>query len=190
LIAQYIKRTISSPTTWQRLKWSQQAAEGTAYILTLGVLHCDINVNNLLLDKDLNVKLADFQGRYISPDRITLLDGLSSENVKSSIPRSDPNHADEKTDVFALGSAIYYIMTGHEPFPELDSLNDDHEAEIVSLYRSGQFPHLIEKVIYVHKSSDTVFAMVDVSLHDVWVLPDDLAAFVAPTMIRPFFTTE
>jgi serine/threonine protein kinase len=133
-----MKRT--SPTTWQRLKWSQQAAEGAAYIHSLGVLHCDIN--NLLLDKNLNVKLADFQGRHISPDGLTLLDSLSSENVKSSMPRSDVNHADQKTDIFALGSAIYYIITGHERFPELDSFNDDHEVEIASRYRSGQFPHL------------------------------------------------
>ena len=141
-ISQYIKQINPYPTIQQRLKWSQQAAEGTVYIHSLGVLHCDINVNNLLLDKNLNVKLADFQGRYMSSDRITLLDGLSSENVKSSMPRSNNNHADQKTDIFALGSAIYHIMTGHEPFPELDSLNDDHEAEITSQFRSGQFPHL------------------------------------------------
>lgn len=32
------------------------------------------------------------------------------------MPRSDPDYADQKTDIFALGSAIYYMMTDHEPF--------------------------------------------------------------------------
>jgi serine/threonine protein kinase len=141
-VAWYLKQANVSPTTSQRLKWAQQAAEGMAYIHKMGVLHCDTNANNLLLDKNLNVKYADFQGRYLSPDNTIILDGLSSENVKSSMPRSDPNYADQKTDIFALGSAIYYIMTGHEPFPELDSFDDDDEAEIVARYKSGQFPVL------------------------------------------------
>ena len=34
------------------------------------------------------------------------------------------------------------MMAAHEPFPELDPLDDDHEAEIVARYKSGQFPVL------------------------------------------------
>jgi serine/threonine protein kinase len=139
-VTQYLK--VHNPTTLQRLIWSQQAAEGIAYIHASVILHCDINTNNLLLDKDLNIKLADFQGRYLAPDGSVLLDGRSSENVKSSMPRSNPNHADQKTDIFALGSAIYYIMQGHEPFPELNSLNDNDESEIVARFTSGRFPPL------------------------------------------------
>ncbi|KAK0109248.1 hypothetical protein ONS96_003070 [Cadophora gregata f. sp. sojae] len=126
----------------QKLSWSLQAAEGIAHIHSSSVLHCDINVNNLLLDNALNIKVADFQGRYLAPGGRVLLDGRSSENVKSSMPRSDPNYADKKTDIFALGSAIYYIIEGHEPFPELNSLDDDDELEIISRYSSGRFPPL------------------------------------------------
>jgi serine/threonine protein kinase len=114
-VAWYLKQANVSPTTSQRLKWAQQAAEGMAYIHKMGVLYCDTNANNLLLDKTLNIKFADFQGRYMSPDSTVILDGLSSENVKPSMPRSDPNYKDQKTDIFALGSAIYYMMTSHEP---------------------------------------------------------------------------
>jgi hypothetical protein len=63
-----------------------------------------------------------------------ILDGLSSGNVKASMPRSDRNHADHTTDIFALGSAIYYMMTGHETFLELNPLDDDDEAEIMPRY--------------------------------------------------------
>jgi serine/threonine protein kinase len=139
-LAQYLK--LHDPSMLQKLSWSQQAAEGTAYIHASSVLHCDLNVNNLLLDNDLNIKLADFQGRYLAPDGSVLLNGRSSENVKSSMPRSDPNYADKKTDIFALGSAIYYIMEGHEPFPELNSLDDNDESEIIRRYTSGCFPPL------------------------------------------------
>lgn len=53
-----------------------------SYIHESSVLHRDTNVNNLLLDKDLNLKYVDFQGRHLAPDGTILLDDLSSENVK------------------------------------------------------------------------------------------------------------
>lgn len=39
-----------------------------------------------------------------------------------------------KLDIFALGSAIYYIMTGREPY---DTLTD---AEVAARYSGGDFP--------------------------------------------------
>lgn len=41
-----------------------------------------------------------------------------------------------KTDLFALGSAIYFIIMGHEVFPDLDS--DKDEEEIERRFRSSQ----------------------------------------------------
>lgn len=85
-----------------------------------------------------------------SADGKTLLDGLSRECSKSYMPRHHGDYACVKTDLFALGSAIYFIMTGHEPFPELDSFDDDEE--ILSRFENGVFPvdrhicyHITEK---------------------------------------------
>lgn len=125
----------------ERLRWSRQAAEATAYIHTKNVIHCDINTNNLLLDDDLNVKLADFQGVYVDQHGETFI-GFAIENTKSALPRSIPYRSDEKSDLFALGSAIYYIMTGHEPFPDLDSIKN--EDEITRRFRHGEFPDVEE----------------------------------------------
>lgn len=67
-----------------------------------------------------------------------LLDGLSRECTKSFLPRAHGDYADVETDLFALGSAIYFIMMGHEVFPELDSDDDDEEVE--QRFRNSQFP--------------------------------------------------
>ena len=56
------------------------------------------------------------------------------------MPRADSEYADIKTDIFALGSALYHIMEGHELFPELDCFLD--EEQIAKKFRSGQFPEL------------------------------------------------
>ncbi|KAH8433040.1 uncharacterized protein LDX57_010679 [Aspergillus melleus] len=122
----------------QKLRWCKQAAEAVKYIHEKGVIHCDINLRNFLLDDNLNVLLADFQGMLKSTHGETLLDGLSRECSKSFMPRIHGDFANVKTDIFALGSAIYFIMLGHEVFPELDNLEDDEQ--IASRFQSGQFP--------------------------------------------------
>ncbi|KAJ5751491.1 uncharacterized protein N7511_008456 [Penicillium nucicola] len=121
-----------------KLLWCKQAAEAITYIHGKRVIHCDINLRNLLLDENLNILLADFQGMLKSVDGGTILDGLSRECSKSYQPRAHGDYASVATDLFALGSAIYFIMTGHEVFPELDSLQDDEE--ILSRFQNGLFP--------------------------------------------------
>lgn len=75
-----------------------------------------------------------------SPHGKTLLDGLSKECTKSFMSRSHGDFADVKTDIFALGSAIYFIMLGHEVFPELDTFNDDEDEQVALLFSNGDFP--------------------------------------------------
>jgi serine/threonine protein kinase len=59
-VANYLYNTNPKPLIQERLKWAIQAAEAVAYIYTKSVLYYDISVGNLLLDKDLNIKLYDF----------------------------------------------------------------------------------------------------------------------------------
>jgi len=88
----------------------------------------------------LTVKLCDFQGRLLRPDGSVDKDGLARENIKSFMPRADPNYSDRKTDIFALGSAFYYIMQGHEPFPDMDPFNNEEQIE--ARFASHQFPEM------------------------------------------------
>ncbi|PLN81868.1 kinase-like domain-containing protein [Aspergillus taichungensis] len=122
----------------QKLRWCKQAAEAVKYIHEKRIIHCDINLRNFLLDDNHDLLLADFQGMLKSTHGETVLDGLSRECSKSFMPRIHGDFADVKTDLFALGSAVYFIMLGHEVFPELDSLEDDEQ--IASRFQSGQFP--------------------------------------------------
>lgn len=121
-----------------KLRWSLQAAMAVSHIYLKGVIHCDISVGNLLLDEMINVKLCDFQGRLLQSDGTIQLDGGSSENTKSSMPRMDSEVQNEKTDIFALGSAIFYILNEYQPFPELDSNRD--ELEITRRSKYGEYP--------------------------------------------------
>lgn len=111
-----------------RLKWSRQAAEAVDFIHSKGVIHCDIHTNNLLLNSDLDIKLCDFQGTCGD------LDGKAMESARSFLPREYTSIPTMATDLFALGSAIYEIMTGREPYEEL------REVEVEERYTKRQFP--------------------------------------------------
>jgi serine/threonine protein kinase len=128
-ISSYMERTHASAIPVDlRLKWSQQAAEAVAFIHSRGVIHCDIHTNNLLLDDNLDVKLSDFQGTYKD------LDGYAMESTRFCLPREPTTTPNVTTDLFALGSSIYTIMTGFEPY--LDLL----DTEVEERYKKRQFP--------------------------------------------------
>lgn len=148
-VERYLRDAAPNMPLNQRLKWALQAAEGLTYIHAKNVLHCDISVGNLLLDSDLNIKLSDFQGRLLHPDGTVILDGGAHESVMSSMPRLDRNSCDYNTDIFALGTAIYFMITGCPPFPDLDTLDD--EDEIQRRFEEREFPSLEQ-----HQGGDIV----------------------------------
>lgn len=78
------------------------------YFHSKRILHCDLRSDNLLLDADLNLKVSDFQGQHFSNDGEIILDALSLESTKEYLPREPADHASMKTDLFALGSIIYF----------------------------------------------------------------------------------
>lgn len=122
----------------RRLAWCIQATEAVAYIHSKRTFHCDIRHDNLLLDANLDLKLADFQGQHFSADGDIVLDALSLESTKAYLPRTPADHASIRTDLFALGSAIYFIMMGHEVFPDLDKSEDEDGIE--RRFRTREFP--------------------------------------------------
>jgi hypothetical protein len=74
------------------------------------------------VDSDLRLRLIDFSGSSIDQDP-----ALVVEDSRFFLPRSrrdDPSNV--LTDLFALGSTIFEIMTGKQPYEEID----EEEVEI------------------------------------------------------------
>ena len=128
------------PSIQQRLSWCREAAEAVARVHARGVIHCDIQPTNLLLDERLHIKLSDFQGKQLSEDGVVLLDGGSSEPCRFYCPRPDPFEADVKTDLFALGCTIYFIMTGCAVYRDIVDGEDGWREMVEDRFSKQQFP--------------------------------------------------
>lgn len=128
------------PSTQRRLSWCREAAEAVTWIHIRGVIHCDIQPTNLLLDEELHVKMSDFQGKQLAEDGAVLLDGGSGEPCRFYCPRSDPFEANVKTDLFALGCTIYFIMLGNAVFPDVVDGEDGWFETIKDRFAKQQFP--------------------------------------------------
>ncbi|KAI6717202.1 hypothetical protein B2J93_5458 [Marssonina coronariae] len=100
----------------QSFRLCSQAAEAVEYSDKNRVIYCDLELRNLLLDRDLDLKPTDFQGMSKAPEETVVLDGLLQGCIKAFLPRADSDNANVKTDIFALGSTIYSILIGLRVF--------------------------------------------------------------------------
>lgn len=94
---------------------------------------------NFFLDQELNLKVGDWAGASIdgakSHSSYRLRYRLFDTDGKD-VPRATGITA--STEIFALGTAIYYMVTCEEPWPELRE-PDDRE-EIKRRIRTKKFP--------------------------------------------------
>ena len=130
----YVKGIPPSVDTLYR--WARQAAEALAFAHSCGVLHSDIHCVNFLLYENLDLKVADFAGASIDGGK-----SWSSYRTTHSLPGR--KGITVQSEIFALGSALYYMVERHDVFfPELD-YDRDH-AEIVRRLREKEFPDTSE----------------------------------------------
>jgi serine/threonine protein kinase len=131
-----------------RLKWCLQAVEAIAYLHSKGVIHSDLRPENFLLHaytpgSPPDLFLSDFGGSYY---RIgdTPIDGQHLPDTGFFNP-NNPWTSTKDTDVFALGSVVYTIMTGHwpyrppGPFVSVEEW-EEYEDKVTGLFMKGEFP--------------------------------------------------
>ncbi|KAI0809968.1 kinase-like domain-containing protein [Xylaria sp. FL0064] len=137
-LKEYVKKHGRGISLNQRQQWAMEAIEGIEGIELLhshGVIQCDVGPHNFLLDADLSLKIRDFAGSSLDGSRATVAPG-----VRYRLPSLAGTHiqpATIKEDLFGLGSTIYFIATGHEPYHELAD-----EDQVEKLYKDGVFPEL------------------------------------------------
>lgn len=101
----------------------RQVARGLDHAHEMGLVHRDIKPANCLLDEKGTVKLLDMGlARLVGDEASLTLE--NNENVLGTADYLAPEQAlnshkaDHRADIYSLGCTLYYLLTGHPPFPE------------------------------------------------------------------------
>ncbi|KAI0531365.1 hypothetical protein KFK09_000918 [Dendrobium nobile] len=104
----------------RRLTIALDSARGIAYLHELAnppIIHRDIKSTNILLDENLNAKVADFGlSKLVSDNEV----GQVSTHVKGTLGYLDPEYymthiLTEKSDVYSFGVVMLELITGNLP---------------------------------------------------------------------------
>lgn len=121
-----------------RQRWALQAAQALASLHNIGVIHQDVTPRNFLLDKNMNLRICDFAGSSFPGHPVTT--GAPGPRYQSRAWGREyvPTQAD---DIFSLGSVLYFIMSGEEPYSKLDEDEVKRRFEILDFPTSDYFGH-------------------------------------------------
>ncbi len=85
-----------------------------------GIVHRDIKPQNILVDRQGRVKVADFGIARLKTEQKTQLDENGASALGSvhyfSPEQARGEVADEKSDLYSVGVVMYEMLTGHVPF--------------------------------------------------------------------------
>lgn len=110
------KASIENFTAKEKFSIIKQLLDAIEISHSNGIIHRDINPNNIMLTEDKQVKLIDFGICKIN-DMINSATVYRLGTTAYSAPEvhQHSENATEKSDLYSLGAVIYYLFTGKEP---------------------------------------------------------------------------
>nr|CAG4638347.1 EOG090X03P9 [Cyclestheria hislopi] len=115
-LQRYLKALGQPLTEWEAREVINQVVEGMLYLHSQNILHRDLSLANLLLARDMKVKIADFG----------LATQLSRPDEKHMTMCGTPNYISPEVatrsshgleaDVWGLGCLLYTLLVGRPPF--------------------------------------------------------------------------
>ena len=102
----------------------RQAAEGLEHAHSRKLIHCDIKPSNLLINPQGVVKILDLgMARLAGANAEQGETPGQEERMLGTVDYVAPEQAmrspdlDHRVDIYALGATLYFLLTGHAPFP-------------------------------------------------------------------------
>ncbi len=134
-------------------RFSQQIVCAVEYCHRHKIVHRDLKPENLLLDTELNVKIADFGLSNIMTDGNFLKTSCGSPNYAAPEVISGKLYAGPEVDVWSCGVILYVLLVGRLPF------DDEYIPALFKKIASGSYStppfvssgarHIIHKMLKV-----------------------------------------
>jgi len=99
------------------IKIAGQICDGLSEAHKLGVVHRDLKSNNIMIDKEGNVRIMDFGiARSLSGKGITGAGVMIGTPEYMSPEQAEGKEVDQRSDIYSLGVILYEMVTGKVPF--------------------------------------------------------------------------
>ncbi len=99
------------------LSVAKQICEGLSEAHRLGVVHRDLKSNNIMIDKEGNVRIMDFGiARSLEAKGITGAGVMIGTPEYMSPEQVEGKEVDQRSDLYSLGIILYEMVTGRVPF--------------------------------------------------------------------------
>ncbi|XP_028785975.1 LEAF RUST 10 DISEASE-RESISTANCE LOCUS RECEPTOR-LIKE PROTEIN KINASE-like 1.1 [Neltuma alba] len=158
-LASHLHGSSANPTllTWPiRTKIAIETASALSYLHASGIIHRDVKTNNILLDKNFCVKVADFGLSRLFPDDVSHV---------STAPQGTPGYLDpeyhycfrltDKSDVYSFGVVLMELISS---MPAVDMGRKKDEITLAGLavrkIQRNEFDDLVDPCLGLEKDSE------------------------------------
>lgn len=122
-------------------RWIQQITSALEYVEKMGFSHNDVHPHNCLLDNNFNLKLSDFDsattvGQFLVSSYAPWARILPAGPLKGTY-----GLCCARTEQFAVGTLLYFMVYGQEPYENIDLKNQDPD-ELDRRFQDMEFPEV------------------------------------------------
>ncbi|XP_068304667.1 LEAF RUST 10 DISEASE-RESISTANCEUS RECEPTOR-LIKE PROTEIN KINASE-like 1.3 isoform X2 [Pyrus communis] len=152
------KRVESGCLSWPvRLSIAIETADALAFLHRNDVIHRDVKTNNILIDNDFCVKVADFGLSRLFPNDVTHV---------STAPQGTPGYVDpeyyqcyqltDKSDVYSFGVVLIELLSSLQA---VDTNRHRHDINLANLAVNKIQNHLVNELVDPHLGYETNYSV-------------------------------
>lgn len=138
----------------EAIHYFRQIISGVSYCHQFNICHRDLKPENLLLDRNMNIKIADFGMAALEVNQKLLETSCGSPHYASPEIVTGKNYHGSPSDVWSCGIILFALLTGHLPF------DDENIRKLLMKVQSGRFimPNYLSG-----EAKDLIWKMLDVN---------------------------
>ncbi|KAI9846471.1 MAG: hypothetical protein M1838_001255 [Thelocarpon superellum] len=104
----------------EAIRYFRQILAGLTYCHHFSICHRDLKPENILMDRDKNVKLADFGMAALQPENHLLNTSCGSPNYAAPEILEGKQYHGSDVDIWSCGVVLYAMLVGRTPFDDVD----------------------------------------------------------------------